>query len=220
MPLAPLLIVTGTGTGIGKTHVARTLLRASPIPAFGYKPIESGVGSGVSDQEHLRIASSSHVKHLPTFALQASLSPHLAAADEGVFIDWRAIESAIYALRTTTDVALLLELPGGLFTPVTPTVRNVDVIGGLHPTSTLLIAPDRLGVLHDVGATSVAATHVGVRLDGVVLVQPETPDASTGRNMGELSLIDIPVMGSYPRAGVEILIAHELTQRILNAWLG
>jgi dethiobiotin synthetase len=65
---------------------------------------------------------------------------------------------------------------------------------------TLLVAPDRLGVLHDVRATLLAARHVGLSLDAVVLSAPATPDASTGRNGAELSRLGIvPVAAEFPR---------------------
>ncbi len=46
---APLLVVTGTGTGIGKTVIAAGLVATWGRRGFrvaGVKPIESGKGSG------------------------------------------------------------------------------------------------------------------------------------------------------------------------------
>ncbi len=66
---SPLVVVVGTGTDVGKTHVATAVLRAWGVHAktIGYKPVETGVGpSGVGeDARSLAEASTFHVKHPP-----------------------------------------------------------------------------------------------------------------------------------------------------------
>jgi dethiobiotin synthetase len=101
---------------------------------------------------------------------------------------------------------VLLELPGGLFTPLAPGLRNADVAGMLFPDLLLLAAPDRLGVLHDLVAATAAARARSLTIHGVVLVAPEHPDPSTGRNAAELSaLIDPPLLATVPRGTPEQL---------------
>src|ERR1700759_4898384 len=113
-----LLVVTGTATEIGKTHVSEALLLAAGERhrAVGVKPIESGgVSGGVSDGQRLPAASSFHVKNpAPFFA--PPVSPHLAAREAGVDIDVPKLATGLTALRSDADL-LLVELPGGLFTP-------------------------------------------------------------------------------------------------------
>ncbi len=186
---APLLLVTGTGTGIGKTHIGEALLLAWGRTArvVGYKPIESGVATGEgADARRLRVASSFHVKHrVPTFAFQAPLSPHLAARREGRSIDLAAVVDAVRALRASCD-GVLVELPGGLFTPLTDAACNLDLALGLCPTAVVLVAPDRLGVLHDVGAATVAALARGLPIAALALSAAERPDLSSGTNAIEI----------------------------------
>jgi len=75
------------------------------------------------------------------------------------------------------------------------------------PTS--LVAPDRLGVLHDVLAATRAAASVGLAFSAVVLVAPEAPDPSTGRNALELLLFIAPMLiYELPRASVTDLTGH------------
>ena len=144
--LGRLIVVTGTGTGIGKTHVSCALLRRAAEKkhsVFGYKPIESGVdGATRTDAERLAAVSSFHVKQCPSFQLRAAISPHLAARLENVTIDLEPVQRFIREL-CDRSVEVLIELPGGLFTPLTDTLRNVDVVAMLRPSLTLLIAPDR-----------------------------------------------------------------------------
>jgi dethiobiotin synthetase len=214
---SPLLVVTGTGTGIGKTHVTAALLlawaealRAAGVaqPAIaGLKPVESGVTPGLpTDVSTLEQASTFHVKRsAPPYLLARPVSPHLAARAEARTIELAAIHAYVEGVRGDVHGAAV-ELPGGLFSPLAPRLFNVDVAAALHPTAVLLVAPDRLGVLHDVGAATRAAAAVGLAISGVVLVEPEVRDTSTGTNAAELGLVtDVPVLAVVPRATVEEL---------------
>jgi len=159
--------------------------------------------------------SSFHVKQCPSFQLRAAISPHLAARLENVTIDLEPVQRFIREL-CDRSVEVLIELPGGLFTPLTDTLRNVDVVAMLRPSLTLLIAPDRLGVLHDVGAALSAKPPV----DLVGLVAPEASDASCGTNGAELAKLGTPVVGSWPRGGVEQLATCNTTISVVDRWVG
>ena len=118
---------------------------------------------------------------------------------------------------------LLVELPGGLFTPLSDTEVNADLARALSPDATFLVAPNRLGVLHEVLATHRAASTAAVDLDGLVLVVPERPDSSTGLNAAELGrLLEVPVVAVVARGTPEELAAQEelrsLGQRLWRAW--
>jgi dethiobiotin synthetase len=95
------LVLVGTGTGVGKTHVGCALIEAGEalgIEAVGLKPIETGEPSTApSDQDRLEeVVRGFHVKRgsSPTFHVKQSpyrftdpVSPHLAARRVGVRID-------------------------------------------------------------------------------------------------------------------------------------
>lgn len=197
-----VLVVTGTGTAIGKTHVARELVSLACLrgTACGFKPVETGVMGDGTDAAALRAVSSFHVKHLlgAPFAFTEGLSPHLAARVEGRVIALPTICEAVSALKGAVDF-LVVELAGGLFTPLGQTLSNLDLVLALAPDRVLLVAPDRLGVLHDLGATTRAARGAGCRLDAIVLNAPASPDASTGRNASEVvTVTSVPVIGVLP----------------------
>ncbi len=203
-----LVVITGTGTGIGKTHVAEALLlawRAQGIRAAGLKPVESGVdGTAPSDSARLEAASTFHVKPFG-YALRTPVAPHLAARREGVVLDLEPIRAAVASAREQTEV-VLVELPGGLFSPFAEDSLNAEVAASFAADSVLLVAPDRLGVLHDVISTARAAAAVPVRIDAVILVAPELPDLSTGTNAGELrGRIGPPVVATLPRGSPDEL---------------
>jgi dethiobiotin synthetase len=225
MSAGRLLVVSGTGTGIGKTHFSEALLtvlaRHYPRVA-GVKPIETGVDEAtVSDAARLERASSFHVKHFG-YVFAEPLSPHLAARESDTPIRLDVIVPLIHAARADADV-ILVELPGGLFTPLSDTEVNADLARALAPDATLLVALDRLGVLHDVLATHRAATTAAVDLDGIVLITPERPDPSTGLNAAELGrVVEVPVVALVGRATPQELANQDevrsFGERLSRAW--
>jgi len=202
-----LVVVTGTGTGIGKTRLAEALLLAmgkKGLRAAGIKPVESGVDGSETDADRLRAASSFHVKHRG-LRLAAPISPHLAARREGVAVDLDGLAREARACLADVDF-LVLELPGGLFTPLTDDTLNADWARRLSPDTVLLVAPDRLGVLHETLATVRAAVALGLRVDTIVLVAPEHADASTGNNAPELRrFLPTRVAGTVARGALDEL---------------
>jgi dethiobiotin synthetase len=220
-PIAPLVVVTGTGTGIGKTHLTAalaTLARSHRGATVGaWKPVESGVGAGPTDHDVLLEASSFHVKQFLGLAhgLAEPVSPHLAARLEGVTIDLAPIVARTADLRTRVDL-LLLELPGGLFTPLTESALNIDLVHALEPTETLLVAPNRLGVLHDVLAATRAAAFP---MTAVALTTLGPGDASAATNAAELRrLLGIPVLEIPNRPVLELATEAPLAELLARCW--
>lgn len=196
-PARRLVLVTGTGTGIGKTHLSEALLLASPRQAriIGLKPVESGVEDGVlSDADRLARASTFHVQHFRV-ALRTPVAPSLAARREGVAIDVERLQREVARVRDLAD-ATIVELPGGLFSPFVGQTLNADFGAALRPDATLLVAPDRLGVIHDVMAAVLAARARRFDLHALALVAPEHADTSTGTNAAEIAGLvpDLPVV--------------------------
>ncbi len=216
-----LLVITGTGTEIGKTHVAEAVLLAlgaAGVRAAGVKPIESGVGeddSG-SDAGRLRRASTFHVKPFGV-ALRAPVSPHRAARDEGVTLPLGDLAAQVQAALPTGDLPAR-GAPRRALHPLTDAALNADFVALLRPDVLLLVAPDRLGVLHDVLAATRAARAASLGIHGIVLVTPERPDASTGTNAADLAAYTpIPVLATVPRAPVSLLAADPSLALIVAA---
>jgi dethiobiotin synthetase len=226
---ARTVVIAGTGTEIGKTHVAAALLSAwgRTHRVVGYKPIETGVrpsrrGGGPhpgEDAQALEEASTFHVKHR-AFGLRYPdpVSPHLAARRAGQRIDLERIARQATALAQVAD-GLVVELAGGLFTPIGAGVFNADLVLRLRPHDVLLVAPDRLGVLHDVGATLLAARAMGLEVRGVVLSAPAKRDASTDTNAAEIArAVGAPVLAVFPRASRRsartLAAAQQLAQKL------
>jgi dethiobiotin synthetase len=207
----PLLLVTGTGTGIGKTVIACGLTAAwarNGRKIAGLKPIESGVTRGElgSDIQELGQVSTFHVtRFTPPYLLMDPVSPHLAARREGRSVDPQVVLDWLAPIREAAE-GIVLELPGGLFTPLGDNLSNADLVLELAPTKVVLVAPDRLGVLHDVLATTRAARAQRIRIDGLFLSSPLEPDASTGTNAAELARVapELDVLATLPRASANV----------------
>jgi dethiobiotin synthetase len=208
-----LVVISGTGTGIGKTHLAEALLRClgeAHARVVGLKPIETGVdGASASDAVRLERASTFHVKQSFGHAFAEGLSPHLAARRAGAEpISIPPLVATIRSIRSACDVAVV-ELPGGLFTPISDFSVNADFARELDPDATLLVALDQLGVLHNVLSTLRAAQSCSLTISGIVLFTPEVPDASTGLNEAEIHrLVRPPFVVTIPRADAQDLANH------------
>lgn len=201
------IVILGTGTGVGKTHVGVALGRALSArrAAFGtpsrfalLKPIESGFNpSAPSDAS--RLAAESRAISLPSvhprYALAEPISPHLAARRAGLEIEIPAIRAWLADWERDQqcgdDDLAIVETAGGVFTPLSDTTTNFDLARALEPASWVLIAPDALGVLHELTATLTALAARGRSPDHVVLSAAREPDASTGSNAGELRRLGI-----------------------------
>jgi dethiobiotin synthetase len=206
--MARLVVLIGTGTSVGKTYLAERMLRAfarDGRSAVGFKPVESGVsGDAESDIARLDRASTFHVK--PPLASQtfaAPVAPHLAARKEGRRVDVAAIRREVQRGAASGAEVLLVELPGGAFSPVADGVSGADLVRAFPGATVLLVAPDRLGVLHDVTATTLACAARGLPLAGIVLNAAGPHDPSTGTNAVELlGLVRAPLLARIPHSPV------------------
>lgn len=182
------VVVAGTGTEIGKTHLGVTLVAAAARrgwKACGLKPVESGVPAGGvgEDAAALAAVSSFDAQRTAPYALADAVSPHLAARRAGVVIELERVRRWVDA---HTAEWVLVETAGGLLSPLGPGLTNLDLGASLGPDRWALVAVDRLGVLHDVTACCLALARCSASPPVVVLQPPRAPDLSTGTNAAEL----------------------------------
>ncbi len=203
--MTEIILISGTGTGIGKTFLACATLHALSRRGqrgLGVKPVESG---GREDVDALEQASTFHVtRSTPPYLLKTPVSPHLAARLDGVTIDIDVICRWVSSCLETKPDVLVVELPGGLFSPLTDAgLTNADLTRALNPHRTWVVTPNRLGALHDVLATVAGASMKGVRIDDVVLSTPTTPDLASDSNADELRRL-------LPTIGIHVLLRTNL----------
>jgi len=97
---------------------------------------------------------------------------------------------------------VLVETAGGLLSPLGMGVTNLDLARALHPDGVVLVAQDRLGVLHEIAACGLALRVLASELqDCIVALQaPTAPDLSTGTNTAEIVELGLAKrVVSFPR---------------------
>lgn len=192
MSVHMIVFVIGTGTDVGKTHVTAALRQLSPSFA-AWKPIATGTSDAFGDD-----ARAIEAVEPPLYAFRPPISPHLAARQAGVTITVGTIVREAQRIATKFEI-LFVESAGGLFSPISNTESNFDIAHLLRAqrgVRVLLVAPDRIGVLHDV-----AASVRDLAPNVVALSAPAHPDASTGTNAAEISTLRLAKhVVEFPRA--------------------
>lgn len=190
------IFIAGTGTEIGKTYVASRLAEAmvSKGRRVGvYKPVASDCTPDVESGELVSDDAVSlwqaagkplSLKQVCPQRFTAPLAPDEAARREGTTVDEDLLVRGAVQWEDYAEV-LIVEGAGGLFSPIADSMLNVDLFKKLDCQKLFLVAPNRLGVIHDVVATLRAAEGERVAVDRVYLstnretiVQPD-PSCST-----------------------------------------
>jgi dethiobiotin synthetase len=166
--------ITGTDTGIGKTHVSCALLhslRGRGIPAFGMKPVASGcemTAQGLRNADALDLMSASafdgDYETVNPYAFADAIAPHLAADDNDVVIDPDRIGSAFHQLRERAGL-VVVEGVGGWLAPLGASLTQSDVVHALG-LPVVLVVGMRLGCLNHALLTARVIESDGCRLVG------------------------------------------------------
>ena len=216
--------VAGTDTGVGKTLVACTLVRALRRrgTAVGVmKPIETGVGAeGPCDALALREAAGVD-DPLETicpqrYALPAA--PTVAAEAEGREVDLDAVRAA-FAILAARHAALIVEGAGGLLVPAAKDISMADLAGELG-LPLIVVARASLGTINHTRLTLEAAEARALPIAGVVISHADgplsSPDAANldalRRHLGDRLLAEIPPLppGTHPDERTLAALTSEL----------
>ncbi|MBO0949452.1 dethiobiotin synthase [Fibrella forsythiae] len=158
------LLVAGIGTEVGKTVASAVLVEA--LQADYWKPIQSGYPPD-SDTATVRslISNSRSRFHPETYLLREPLSPHAAAAAEGVSINPARL------IPPTTGNSLVAELAGGLMVPLTDTYLNIDFIVRLG-WPVVLVTRNYLGSINHTLLSVEALRHRNIPIVGLIINGP------------------------------------------------
>lgn len=216
------LFVTGTDTGVGKTHVAVLLARAfkNEGRAVGvYKP----VASGCTHDAHASLTNSRLTSEDAQFLWDAAgrpgelervcpqkfaapLAPYLAAQAEGKTIDARLLRRGFDYWRERSET-VIVEGAGGLFSPLSDVLYNSDLAAELD-LPLVLVAANRIGTIHATLATLLAARSFrgGALSIAAIVLNDATPDDGRDPSLatnaselrrhiaGPLLKLDVPVV--------------------------
>lgn len=133
-------IIAGIGTEIGKTFIASILTES--LEADYWKPVQSG-SLDFTDTNAVQslVSNRETIFHPEAYRLNEPLSPHAAAAIDGVEIQLSNFELPI------TDNNLIVELAGGLMVPLNKDTTNLDLIKQLN-LPVILVSKNYLGSIN------------------------------------------------------------------------
>jgi dethiobiotin synthetase len=195
------IFITGTDTGVGKTHVTALLLaelRRRGVRAAAFKPISCGAGGRHDAEIYTEIMD--HEQPLDVINpiyLRRPLAPSVAAKLERRRINFDRIFRR-YSLLTAHYSTVLVEGAGGLLVPIARDyfVANLARDLGLP---VLIIARLGLGTINHTLLTVCQAQTMGLNVAGIVL-----NDMVGGkRGLAEkTNILEIPKLCGVPLLGV------------------
>ena len=183
------IVITATGTDIGKTVFAAALTAA--LDGCYWKPVQAGLDDG-SDLERIgRLSGLPADRLLPeAYRLTTPCSPHRAAEIDGVTIDVDALEPP------QCDRLLVIEGAGGVLVPFTRQTTFADVMARWQ-LPVVLVAATSLGTISHSLAAIEALRSRNVDIRGIAFVGEAVEDseatiAAMGgvKRLGRLPMLD------------------------------
>jgi dethiobiotin synthetase len=179
------IFITGTGTDVGKTFVAASLirhLRQMGRVVDALKPVVSGFepdkaassDPGILLQALGRPVTATEIDRISPWRFRAPLSPDLAAAREGKAID---VDEVITFCQTAIDQRrdiLLIEGAGGIMVPLDQDRTTLDLMMALQ-LPLILVAGSYLGTIsHTLTALDALFRR---NMQVLAIIVSETPDS-------------------------------------------
>ncbi|MFB7076782.1 dethiobiotin synthase [Streptomyces sp. NPDC056308] len=221
-----VLVVTGTGTEIGKTVVTAAVAAACRDRAVAVlKPAQTGLAPGEPGDaaEVVRLAGG-HVTAVELARFPDPLAPDTAARRAGL-PPVRPYEIAEAAGKLAAEHDLvLIEGAGGLLVRFDEEGATLADAARLLAAPVVVVTPAGLGTLNTTALTAEALRARGLECLGVVVgSMPAQPDLAARCNLEDLPVVaDAPLLGVVP-AGAGALAPADFRSRAeswLTAWLG
>lgn len=174
--MANALFITGTDTGVGKTHVSVSLVKAlvkHGLRVAVMKPIASGseqTADGLRNEDAVALMEASNI-HVPyatvnPYCFEPAISPHIAAEEARIAVDIGVIKDRFEALASNADFTVV-EGAGGWYAPLSGTQSMADLPSSLQIPA-LLVVGVRLGCLNHARLSKEAINAKGVEFAGWV----------------------------------------------------
>ena len=178
------IFVTGIGTDIGKTVVSAIIVEA--LKADYWKPVQAGTYYS-TDSENLKkwISNTITVIHPESYCLKAHMSPHAAAENESVQIDFDKI------ILPQTNNTLVIEGAGGVMVPLNDKYFIMDLIKKFD-AETIIVIQNYLGSINHSLLTFDVLKNKGIKIIGLVFNGP--PHALSEKII--LSYTGVPCLAS------------------------
>lgn len=189
------LFVTGTDTGVGKTVLSALLCAA--LDAVYWKPIQTGTVDGTDRETVMRIAGIGEHRTRPeAYTFRPPVSPHLAAARDGVEINLERLEIPV----NIRNEPFVVEGAGGVLVPINQKEFMLDLMARLKLPA-LLAARSSLGTINHSLLSLRALRSAGISVRGVVLIgEPNHDNRAAIEQYGQVQVIgEIPTLPELTR---------------------
>ena len=164
------IVVTGTDTGIGKTVFAAGL--ADRLSASYWKPIQSGLEGETDSEVVARLGGLSEARIISEACrLKTPVSPHQAAAIDGVSID-----AATLSLPDAGASVLVIEGSGGLMVPLDRSTLLIDVFARWR-APVVLCARTSLGTINHSLLSIEALRARAIKILGIAFIGESNPES-------------------------------------------
>ncbi|MFF5278967.1 dethiobiotin synthase [Streptomyces sp. 900116325] len=219
----PVLVVSGTGTEIGKTVVTAAVAAAAVAAGRSVavlKPAQTGVAPGEpGDVFEVRRLAGEAVTGVELARFPEPLAPDTAARRAGMApVHPEQIAEAAEKLATEHDL-VLVEGAGGLLVRFDEEGATLADAARLLAAPVLVVTSAGLGTLNTTALTSEALRARGLGCLGVVVgSMPAEPDLAARCNLGDLPVVaGAPLVGVVP-AGAGALAPADFRARA-TSWL-
>lgn len=211
------LFVTGTDTGVGKTLVACALIHryaATGLRVSGMKPVASGafLEGGQWCNEDVQALQAAANTRLPAqwvnpYLLRRATAPHIAAAEQGVYLSIDHLAACYAQLRAQCDL-VVVEGAGGFMVPLDAASNSDDLVARLQ-LPVVLVVGVRLGCINHALLTQQAIAARGLRLLGWVANQIDPAEPCSEAMIDSLTArLHAPLLARLPwQAGVQAATA-------------
>lgn len=159
------LFVTGIGTEVGKTIISSVLVQA--LKADYWKPVQAGDLDDTDSHKIERYADAAKI-HPEGFRLNTPMSPHAAAAIDGVKI---GLDDFIIP---ETENHLIIEGAGGLYVPLNDKDCVIDLLAKMQ-IPVVLVSRNYLGSINHTLLSINALKNNNVPIYGVIFNGESTP---------------------------------------------
>ena len=190
------ILITGTDTGIGKTHVAGIIARllAKQGRVQVVKPVESGFGAGRAADAPA--AAGDWAKSFTLFALPKPMAPLAAAADAGIEISLVKLVEATRALPACDW--RVIETAGGIAVPIDACGSDwADYARALNIDFIVCVVDDRLGAINQARLVANYCHAKGILVAGIWLNAAHTnlDPAIAASNRAGIANVGVPLWG-------------------------
>ena len=218
------VFITGTGTNVGKTHIASALARAlvqRDIRVIPKKPVESGCirqGDELIPQDALILKQAAdypgELDDICPYRFEPPISPVRAATLANRIVTIEQLASA--CLQGSENGFILVEGAGGFYTPLAENGLNADLALALQ-LPVLLVSDDRLGSISQVLLNTEAIQNRGLHLIGVVLNDLDGQPREYMDNTADLrERLSEPVFSIPYTPGKEAQLPEELVDSVIS----